>query len=128
MAPALSASPGTTPFKVMKWFIIALLILVLACCPDTITPRAQAQVAPALLVISCAVVAGAIVIYAYYRTTPNPYKPVILILEKSHFDGNWVAVATNKVVLGTNQWQFWFSDKMTDDTACYRVKQLPYPK
>ena len=112
----------------MKQFITVLLCASLLCLsggwPEE---QARGQAAGAALIVVCAAAAG-LLIFWVYKTYDTP-KIRCLVLEKSHYDGNWIPVATNIMLVPPNLARAFpaFSDKMTDETACYRVKEIPMP-
>jgi uncharacterized membrane protein len=77
-----------------------------------------------LFVLACAATAGIFTIYVYSHGEGDsvPHK---LVLQKDHYDCNWVNVATNYAapITTTNSISlFW--DYMTDDLARYRVQDM----
>jgi hypothetical protein len=103
---------------------IVLVAAILAWGPPR---KAEAQMAPAVLVLVAAAAAGCIILWVYKTNTAA--KRRCLVLQKSHYDGNWASVATNIMVVLPNLALAFpaFGDKMTDDTALYRVVEIPMP-
>lgn len=81
-----------------------------------------------LLLSACA--AGGYVIWKVKSSTCNGFecRNKRLILERSYYDGNWVAIATNDVSGICTNWQEVFRTRMMDDTACYRVHITDIPQ
>lgn len=109
----------------MKRTITALLV---AAFLAAITPdNSRAGAGPALFMLVCAATAGALIIWVYVKS--GEVKQRVIVLEKSHYDGNWVPVATNVMVIPPRLSLAFpaFSDRMEDQTACYRVREIPIP-
>lgn len=88
-------------------------------------PKASAPGLPAaILVLSAAAIASCIIIKVLSKP-PISYTPRRLVLERSYHDGIWVPLCTNTVVLGSNTPMSVFSDRMTDEFALYRVREIP---
>ena len=115
-----------TNMKKLTAISLALAFLV---APPPIVPRAQAQLAPAMLVTVCLLGGVGVIIYVFEknRATHMGY----VALECSHFDGNWT-----RPVHGTNYLLIppsltlalpAFEAVMTDDTALYRCVEIPAP-
>lgn len=93
-------------------------------------PERQAQapgMSGAMLIMFCAVV-GSVMVFWVYKTYETP-KLRWLVLEKSHYDGNWMPVVTNQVFVGPALARALpaFQASMTDDLASYRVKEIDPP-
>jgi hypothetical protein len=89
--------------------------------------QARAQTSGAVLVMFCAIV-GTILVMWVYKVNSTP-KLRWLVLEKCHYDGNWVPVATNQVFVTAYLARAFpaFQSSMTDDTASYRIKEIDPP-
>lgn len=90
--------------------------------------RAQAPgMSGAMLIMFCAMVGSVMVFWVYKTNTAQKLR--WLVLEKSHYDGNWVPVVTNQVFVGPRLTLALpaFQASMTDDLACYRVKEIDPP-
>lgn len=81
------------------------------------------------LVISACALGCYIIIYAASKSCGDlSCKNKRLILQISHYDGNWLSVATNDIAgLCTNRIEV-FRHLMRDDTACYRVIVTDIPQ
>lgn len=112
----------------MKRLLTLSLVLLLLWEPIHFTPRAQAQSAPALLVIATMVIAGALVFYVYHADHYTQ-KMRTLCLYVSHYDGNWTPVITNTVFVSANLALAFpaFRAYMTDDTAIYKIMEVTPP-
>lgn len=112
----------------MKRFICILLCaLLLQVSGELPDHEAQAQTSGAVLVMFCAIVGTVFCIWVYkVHTTP---KMRWLVLEKAHYDGNWMPVATNHMLVPPNLSKAFpaFAVNMTDDTANYRIKEIDPP-
>lgn len=67
--------------------------------------------AGAVLVVSCAVVAGCI-IYYLYRKNADPYEAHIFILQQDDYDGNWKEVARIQIALNPDKARALFAHHM----------------
>lgn len=85
--------------------------------------NANAQAAPAVFVIGCLVVGVVIVILVTQHGGENKLRT--FVLEKSHYDGYWVPVATNSLRMVKDKAWPTFEVYMTDKTALYRLKEVP---
>lgn len=116
----------------MKTLVSILLALSIAIAPvqgqtQTNAPPATGkdpnlQLIPCLLIISAAAAGAWLIIYAASSACGDlSCKNKRLILQISHYDGNWLPIATNDIPgLCTNRIEV-FRHLMRDDTACYRV-------
>ena len=89
----------------------------------------QSQAAPALFMLTCALVGGAFVIYVYWRSGSYTGSEHALVLQESHYDGNWANVCTNYCTLigHTNLLACFSKSYQFDEGAKYRVKDLGPP-
>lgn len=86
-------------------------------------PQAEAQMAGAVLILGCTVIAACIIIKAMAK--PNGAYDRVLVLELSHYDGNWTPIATNfHAYLNPENPVTIFAPQMTDDIGQYRVKDI----
>lgn len=117
----------------MKIFITILLCVALISSTYD-PPQAEAQAIPALIVLGCTAIAACIIIKAMSK--PHDLYDRVLVLEISHYDGNWTPIATNfHAFLNAEKPVTVFAPQMTDDTGLYRVKDItdewrkihPYP-
>jgi hypothetical protein len=108
----------------MKKLITALLV---AAFLVATAPQTRPGIGPAMLVLFCAASAGVLIIWVY--SAHDEAKRRCIVLEKSYYDGNWAPVCTNVMVVPSNLSKAFpaFSDRMTDDTALYRVREIPIP-
>ena len=67
-------------------------------------------------------------VFWVYKVNTTP-KMRWLVLEKCHYDGNWVPVVTNQVFVGPQLALALpaFEASMTDSLACYKVKEIDPP-
>lgn len=99
----------------------ALLQATMVRAETTNDPPTNGSVLLGALVISAAVI-GLIIIIKVNATVPSRTSPVTLVLERSYYDGNWVPLATNTVILNGLQPVEVFRQYMTDEVACYRAR------
>ncbi|MEI8281881.1 MAG: hypothetical protein WCG75_05715 [Armatimonadota bacterium] len=111
----------------MKTFLSIILFVALV---HATTAQAQTNDPPpvqpknvllAWLVLT-ALTVGIVIIIKVNSTLPSQTSPVTLVLEKSYYDGNWVAVSTNTVTLNGRTPIEVFRADMTDQVACYRAR------
>lgn len=103
---------------------VTTILLCLALASSTYDPpQAEAQMAGGLLILGCTVIAACIIIKAMSK--PNGAYDRVLVLEVSHYDGNWTPVATNfHAFLNAENPVTIFAPQMTDDIGIYRVKDI----
>lgn len=122
----------------MKTRASLLLAILMACSsfaqvepiPVQPVPSQDSPLCEALLVIGITAAAGYFIIYAMNGSKRNCcIGPAQLVLLQDHYDGAWVAIATNNipVLCTTNKFDV-FRGQLGGEGTRYRVKVTPLPR
>jgi hypothetical protein len=112
----------------MKALLSLLLCVALVHCAlahESVTnaPAKPDSMALVMFVIG-SVIVGCVIIIKVRSLDPKTNAEAVLVLEKCHFDGYWVAIATNRVATAGTNWVDVFAAQMDDSTAEYRARLL----
>jgi hypothetical protein len=107
--------------------IIAILLCatILLVSSEMPSQHAQAQLGPALFVLAAA--GGACMLLFWVWKTVEEPRVRCVVLQKSYYDGNWINVATNVMLIPPHLTKAFpaFYERMTDQVATYRVIEVP---